>query len=600
MADVPLRPLEVFAVDENMNRASGTIPYTSLTWSRRYHECGKFSMVVPANVYDPSWAYIYADARPETGVVQKVEYSDTAHTPDGVDTVTVSGFFLECILNRLTFLVEQPEEQTIEIKIPEPKTPGIMRKDMPTVYRDPDTGDYFYENSSGDLVDQEGNRVDGSSSWEEIHTEFLGQTKLNDEWGYLPDDMMSSNYNYKVDGEDGTIHLNSWWGSEKTYDVVFEDDKGNVYYYPTTTLDGEKVIHIANSVATLDQTRGYKTQKRAWNASGGVRYETITVKGPWQRTDTMEPITESDSVDQLFKWLQTFFGSTFKYQEPEFEGIVKTLDPSLQRMGDFAYSVLQEVGASLRVVYGFENDTMVLEAYKGKDRTQEQTEMPWTVFSDTWGTIYDYTASRDTSNYRNTCYVLYSYDQPKSFDSDGTPHLTELYDSNEADHPSGWKVEYETKRGYQTASIKGDGGSEPTIECYLDLRDSGGTPACDSEWSRDEYRYDETQPNDGKPTFEPMQELYEQWPDALTAKGVAELQQNYGVVTNLDTGTVVTSGYMRDWDLGDVVEFGVSTVGLMSQARIIGVDEVYESGRADIRIEVGDELLTDLKKQSLN
>ena len=831
MADVPLRPLEVFAVDANMNRASGTIPYTSLTWSRRYHECGQFSMVVPANVYDPSWAYVYADARPETGIVQKVEYSDTSHTPDGVDTVTVSGFFLECLLNRLTFLVEQPEEQTIEIKIPEPKTPGIMRKDMPTVWRDPETGDYFYENSSGDLVDQQGNRVDGSSSWEEVRARFLGQTKLNEEWGYLPDDMMSSNYNYKVDGEDGTIHLNSWWGSERTYDVVFEDDKGNVYYYPTTNLDGEKVIHIANSVATLDQTRGYKTQKRAWDASGGVRYETITVKGPWQRTDTMEPITESDSVDQLFKWLQTFFGSTFKYEEPEFEGIVKTLDPSLQRMGDFAYSVLREVGASLRVVYGFVNDTLVLEAYKGKDRTQAgnapkvaalaaapretypvpdgytaleyvegtgtqfidtgfkptgdtrvttavvpasespsetfgvfggrstnstntyclwqfqgnfrtdygasvsneemgvaasgtitidknmgtttingvqaavqrssftsdntlvlfsvnggsgstlpgsdtvdarvfkgrmmQTSIydngslvrdltparrdsdgavgmydtvggrfygnsgtgafvagpdvprpvdpdppgpdpepvggnPWTVFSDTWGTIYDYTASRDTSNYRNTCYVLYQYDQPKSFDSDGTPHLTELYDSNEADHPSGWKVEYETKRGYQTASIKGDDGSEPTIECYLDLRDSGGTPACDSEWSRDEYRYDAAQPNYGRPTLSAMKAQYDEWPDALTAKGVAELQQNYGVVTNLNTGTVVTSGYMTDWDLGDVVEFGVSTVGLVSQARIIGVDEVYESGRADIRIEVGDQLLTDLKKAKLN
>ena len=603
MADVPLRPLEVFAVDENMNRASGTIPYTSLTWSRRYHECGQFSMVVPADVYDPSWAYIYADARPETGIVQKVEYSDTAHTPDGIDTVTVSGFFLECILNRLTFLVEQPEEQTIEIHIPEPKTPGIMRKDMPTVWRDPETGDYFYENSSGDLVDQEGNRVDGSSSWEEVRARFLGQTKLNEEWGYLPDDMMSSNYNYKVDGEDGTIHLNSWWGSEKTYDVVFEDDRGNVYYYPTTTLDGEKVIHIANSVATLDQTRGYRAQKRAWNASGGVRYETITVKGPWQRTDTMEPITESDSVDQLFRWLQTFFGSTFKYEEPDFEGVVKTLDPSLQRMGDFAYSVLQEVGASLRVVYGFENDTMVLEAYRGNDRTQEQTELPWTVFSDTWGTIYDYTASRDTSNYRNTCYVLYSYDQPKSFDADGTPHLTELYDVDEESGERtlrGWKVEYETKRGYQTASTKGDDGSEPTIECYLDLRESGGAPACDSEWSRNEYRYDETQQNDGKPTLPAMKAQYDEWPDALTAKGVAELEQSYGVVTNLDTGTVVTSGYMRDWDLGDVVEFGVSTVGLVSQARIIGVDEVYESGRADIRIEVGDELLTDLKKQSLN
>lgn len=599
MADVPLRPLEVFAVDANMNRASGTIPYTSLTWSRRYHECGQFSMVVPANVYDPSWAYVYADARPETGIVQKVEYSDTAHTPDGVDTVTVSGFFLECFLNRLTFLVEQPEEQTIEIQIPEPKTPGIMRKDMPTVYRDPDTGKYMYQNAEGDLVTEDGVQVDGRADYEEVRTTFTGMTEVNSTWGALPTDKLASNYNFKT--EDGKITLVSWYGQERTYDIVMEDDRGNVYYKtPGYPGEGGYAICIANACATRSAVSGYYSQKRAWDAAGGVRYETITVKGPWQRTDTMEPITESDSVDQLFKWLQTFFGSTFKYEEPEFEGVVKTLDPSLQRMGDFAYSVLQEVGASLRVVYGFENDTLVLEAYKGKDRTQEQTELPWTVFSDTWGTIYDYTASRDTSNYRNTCYVLYSYDQPKSFDSDGTPHLTELYDSNETDHPSGWKVEYETKRGYQTASIKGDDGSEPTIECYLDLRESGGVPACDSEWSRDEYRYDAAQPDYGRPTFSAMKAQYDEWPDALTAKGVAELQQSYGVVTNLDTGTVVTSGYMADWDLGDVVEFGVSTVGLMSQARIVGVDEVYESGRADIRITVGDELLTDLKKQSLN
>lgn len=599
MADVPLRPLEVFAVDANMNRASGTIPYKSLTWSRRYHECGQFSMVVPADVYDPSWAYIYADARPETGIVQKVEYSDTAHTPDGVDTVTVSGFFLECLLDRLTFLVEQPEEQTIEIQIPPPKTPGIMRKDMPTVWRDPDTGEYIYKNAEGDLITQNGVQVDGSSDWEEVKTTFRGMTKPDGGWGALPTDMMSSNFNYKTGG--GKITVTSWFGKSETFDIVMEDDRGNVYYKtPGYPGEGGYAICIANACATRTANKAYAAAKRAWDASGGVRYETITVKGPWQRTDTMEPITESDSVDQLFKWLQTFFGSTFKYQEPEFEGVVKTLDPSLQRMGDFAYSVLQEVGASLRVVYGFENDTMVLEAYKGKDRTQEQTELPWTVFSDTWGTIYDYTASRDTSNYRNTCYVLYSYDQPKSFDSDGTPHLTEIYDGNKTGHPSGWKVEYETKRGYQTASIKGDDGSEPTIECYLDLRDSGGVPACDSEWSRDEYSYDESQPNGGKPTLTACKQQYDEWPDALTAKGVAELEQSYGVVTNLDTGTVVTSGYMADWDLGDVVEFGVSTVGLMSQARIIGVDEVYESGRADVRITVGDELLTDLKKQSLN
>ena len=812
-------PLEVFAIDKNMNRASGTIPYSNLTWKRRYNKPGQFEMSVPADMYDPSWKFIFAYARPETGIIQKVEFSDTAQTPGGRDTVTVSGFFLEEMLNWLTFLVEQPEEKTIAIKVPEPRTPGVMRKDMPTVWRDPDSGEYIYQNAEGDLITQDGVQVDGSSDWEEIDTQFLGQTKLNEEWGYLPNDQISSNYNYKT--EDGNIHLSSWWGSEKEYEIVMEDDRGNVYYYPTTNLDGNKVIHIANACATLDQTRSYKTQKRAWDASGGVRYETITVKGPWQRTDTMEPVTEGDSVEQLFKWLQTFFGSTFKYEEPTFEGVVKTLDPSLQRMGDFAYSVLQEVGASLRVVYGFENDTMVLEAYKGRDRTQagnapevaalaaapreaypmpdgytaleyiggtgtqwidtgfypkhtthvkttvtpasgnstngvfggrtdtnsgtfslwvidgkyrtdfdsathvqmpvsisvgaatsidkdggktvidgrtatqsgsaftsentlvlfmvnvdeqmrcfhgsfSRTEIyddgilvrdmlparrdsdgvvgmydtvngqfygnsgtgafvagpdvprpvdpeppgpdpepvggnPWTVFSDTWGTIKGYSASRDDSNYRNVCYVLYSYDQPTSFESDGTPHLEEITEVQDDGTVKvlGWEVPYETKRGYQTARVEDD--VEGDRECYLDLRDSGdGVPSCDSQWSRDRYDYDEEQPNDGRPTFEPMRDLYEQWPDALTAKGVAELQQSYGVVTNLSTGTVVTSGYMVDWDLGDLVDFGVSTVGLMSEAQIIAVDEVYDRNGAEINIEVGDELLTETKRMKLN
>ena len=75
---VPLPPLEVFAIDAAMNRSTGSIPYTSLIWTRRYTKPGQFEMVVPADIYDSSWAYICCDDRPETGIVQKVEFSDTA------------------------------------------------------------------------------------------------------------------------------------------------------------------------------------------------------------------------------------------------------------------------------------------------------------------------------------------------------------------------------------------------------------------------------------------------------------------------------------------------------------------------------------------
>lgn len=600
-----MKPLEVFALDANMNRATGSIPYTSLIWTRRYNECGEFQMSVPCDIYDRSWAYIYADDRPETGIIEKVEYTDDALAPGGRDTITVSGRFLESILNRVTFLVEQPEEKTIEIHVPEPKSPGIRRADMPTVYRDPDTGKFIYKNSSGDLIDQDGKRVDGDSDWETVNTTFVGMTEVGGTWGALPDDMMSSNYNYKTG--DGKITISSWWGGESTYDIVMEDDKGNVYYKTDGyTGEGGTAIAIANACATLDANKAYRTAKRAWDASGGVRYETITVKGPWQRTDTMEPITESDSIQQLLKWIQVFCGSTFKYEETDIEGIVKTLDPSLQYLGDFAYSVLQEVGASLRVVYGFVNNTMVLEVYRGKDRTHAQTGNPWCVFSDTWGTISGFDASQDDSNYKNTCYVLYEYDEPSGFDSKGRPTLVEVY--SEPDEGTGkrtlegWKVPYETKRGYQTAAIERPG-DEPVRETYLDLRKDGGVPSCDSEWSRDTYRVDDEQPNRGKPTLGVMRDQYAQWPDALEKKGIQELEQRYCVITNLDTGTVNTDGYMLEWDLGDKVDFGASSLGLEESARITEIEEVYESKgtgvTSSVGITIGERKLTIVDKAAM-
>ena len=61
--------------------------------------------------------------------------------------------------------------------------------------------------------------------------------------------------------------------------------------------------------------------------------------------------------------------------------------------------------------------------------------------------------------------------------------------------------------------------------------------------------------------------------------------------TTLDTGTVNTRDYLKGWDLGDLVEFEVSTVGLAEQARITEVEEVYESGKVSINVTVGDSQL---------
>lgn len=609
-------PLEVFALTDNMIRATGSIPYTSLTWSRRFTKPGQFELVVPSSVYDTSWRYVYCDDRPELGMVQKVEFSDTAHTSDGVDTVTLSGFFLEQMLNSVVFLDEQPETQLVETEPPK----AVMQRisSMPTVYQDP-VGDWYYTNLSGDVVKAETGEVmtDLTGLTEQEYT--LGGRQIGNS------DVQQANgggYLYWSDDQHETINVIKYPGNTDTYDVLFEDDRGNAYFL----FNGHQLWEAAGIVDVLPGSeptyRPYAAKLRDWkNNVNGIRYKEVTVKGPWQRTDTMEPITEGDSVQIALKWAQRFLGNSIIYAEPDFDGIQKMVDPSFQYLGDLLYKTLNEVGASLRLEYSYLYNTCTLECYKGVDRTQEQTGNPWAVFSDTWGTIYDYSASEDTSNYKNTCLVLYDYDKPKSFDEDGMPSYGENKALVDTSAGTAWVttsvyIPYSSKRGYQTQRLDGTE-DEPDIETYLDLRDE--KPSCDNQWSREtvdvESPYGDEQieaaveklysvegdtgDNPGVRAIVDMESIYGAYEGDLETRGTGYLKENYGTVTNLDTGVVDTYGYLRDWDLGDLVEMDVSTVGLVKQARIVAVDEVYESGSSKISIEIGEEKLDTIKKAVL-
>lgn len=911
-------PLEVFALTDNMTRATGSIPYTSLTWSRRFTKPGQFELVVPSSVFDTSWRYVYCDDRPELGMVQKVEFSDTAHTPDGVDTVTLSGFFLEQMLNNVVFLDEQPETQLVETEPPK----AVMQRisSMPTVYQDP-VGDWYYTNLSGDVV---------KAGTGEVMTDLTGLTEQEYTMGGRQignSDYQQANggsYLYWSDDQHETISVIKYPGNTDTYDVLFEDDRGNAYFL----FNGHQLWEAAGIVDVLPGSeptyRTYAAKFRDWkNNVNGIRYKEVTVKGPWQRTDTMEPITEGDSVQIALKWAQRFLGNSIIYAEPDFEGIQKMVDPSFQYLGDLMYTTLNEVGASLRLEYSYLYNTCTLECYKGLDRTQRQSvesasaatpmmlsarsadypvpdgytalgyikgtgtqyidtgfypnndstievdgfydavadsssqsafgsrngndshfweymrntnntmaayygtndagrlndvygtersvhkidknvymagdsshtftyqsfsipytaflfatnnrgaamyparytmyyakvydngslirdfvparresdsivgmydvvnnvfytnsgtgsfvagpdiarpvpdqlsysandadatgsmeptqgyqgeivvvaecgfavsgksftgwgtnasggaifqpgdnytltegddvlyaqweqgedpgptpepsgENPWAVFSDTWGTIYDYSASEDTSNYKNTCLVLYDYDKPKSFDEDGMPSYGENKATVDTSAGTAWAttsvyIPYDRKRGYQTQRLDGTD-DEPDIETYLDLRDE--KPSCDNQWSREtvdvESPYGDEQieaaveklysvegntgDNPGVRAIVDMESIYGAYEGDLETRGTEYLKESYCTVTNLDTGVVDTYGYLRDWDLGDLVEMEVSAVGLVKQARIVAVDEVYESGSSKISIEIGEEKLDTIKKAVL-
>lgn len=71
------------------------LPYFNLQWTREYYQIGQFSVQIAAADYSPSMAYLYTPDRPETGIVQKVELTETVKGR----FVQLSGYFLEAILN---------------------------------------------------------------------------------------------------------------------------------------------------------------------------------------------------------------------------------------------------------------------------------------------------------------------------------------------------------------------------------------------------------------------------------------------------------------------------------------------------------------------
>lgn len=914
------RPLEVFALNGQMFRATGSIPYRSLRWVRRYTEPGEFEMVVPSDVYDPSWAYIYTPFRPETGIIQKVQFDDSVESYAGIDSVTLSGFFLESVLNRVTFLEEKPDIKQVEhtITIEPPSNPYYAAHHVPTLYQDP-VGDYYVSDGSGGIVSVEDGRTIDSD--EGLSVVYDGHD--------FPAGSVGASYNYYLGDDKSTVHVIDPYdrGTAATgeYEVVASvPDNGTVYY-----RDRHGTIKPALGVVeSFGDT--YYAQKMVYDDFNGKTWtETVKLQGPWQLTDMMEPVTAGDSVQIVMKWVRRMMGDWMNYAETDVTGEHKTVDPSFQLLGDLAYATLGEVGASFRVEYNFLNDGFLFSVYRGRDLTQEGNDPeaaetpavaarsvsardaypvpegytaleyiestgtqyidtgfkadyntrftadfmlnststayvfasrgassesyknavgilwngtfrsdygsiggvkitgpttgvrydvdknkatcrigtetvtnssssfsstlnvylfgcneggsfafpssmrlwsfaiydnselvrdfvpakrdsdgvvgmydtiggafygnsgtgefvagpeierppaiatltympnatdvtgsmqtvsgvvgdtvevalcqflrdgysftqwstrddgggsayqpgddyvltgndvlyamwsknpgpdpgpepgfggnPWCVFSDTWGTIHGYSASRDTSNYRNACYVLYDYNEPDGFDADGQPEVkVETHLNTEGPTIMDFYIDsakvyipYHAVQGVVKARLEDD---QPEAQTYLDLRDE--KPSCDEYWSTevkelsfekettDEDR--EAQIGEAKEglvkayedgTKVDMSQVYEAFHESLRPRGTQKLKEDYGVVTNLDTGTVETDGYRREWDLGDLVDFGVSTIGLMEVGRVIEVEETYEGGsspRSNVSITVGDKKLTDTKRATLN
>ena len=86
--------MQLLALDANFAPVR-YLPFFNLQWNREYYEIGQYSVQIAAADYSPDMAYLYTPDRPETGIIQKVELTDTVKGR----FVQLSGYFLEAILN---------------------------------------------------------------------------------------------------------------------------------------------------------------------------------------------------------------------------------------------------------------------------------------------------------------------------------------------------------------------------------------------------------------------------------------------------------------------------------------------------------------------
>ena len=386
-----MKPIQVQILDSSFNRVTGSIPYTSLAWERRYYEPGQFMLVVGENLYSPDWAYVYTDARPELGMIQSVEIDDSSHAEDGIDRVVLSGFFAEERLNWFVFLVEQTEQQAYYI----PKPVQVIQK-KPKFVENASTGEIFLVHPSADGSNYYTSVKDGSVTKDpgEVGTVEIeaGDSVKTAPEDYGRGEYYKSGYDYYVvdGGSDGKLHAIDAAGDEHEYTLVGEpfgrpDGTGNHY---AIYLDDDGSLKWTTGVAASvngtygrrinsweERTEGLEKVTLDNGSIAAVAYR--EVRGPWQlRTDVGQVGQEMDNVQQIIAWAQLCFGNQILYDEVGFVGETKVLDPSLQRVGDVFFNEMKTIGASVRLFYDFESNTFAFSVWRGLDRSKDDWFLP--------------------------------------------------------------------------------------------------------------------------------------------------------------------------------------------------------------------------------
>ena len=211
-------------------------------------------------------------------------------------------------------------------------------------------------------------------------------------------------------------------------------------------------------------------------------------------------------------------------------GEKRTVQITGENLLDEEYELCKEDELSISVDYDFDIQKLIFRVWQGLDRTDEQTDNTWAIFSKNFENITNEEYDKDETQYCNYAYV-----------------------AGEEDEDTG-------ERTITTVDKVSDG--ETRKELYVDARDLQK----DDDMTDDEYI------------------------ETLKERGIEKLNENTKVETSDFTIDPLSNlEYKKDFDLGDKVIYKNTELGIIVENRIVEISESYENGVQTIDVTFGDD-----------
>lgn len=207
-----------------------------------------------------------------------------------------------------------------------------------------------------------------------------------------------------------------------------------------------------------------------------------------------------------------------------------TLQNTGDEVGTKLYEVLQTQEMSQRLVFDYLKNTLTYEVWQGKDRTDNQTENSWAIFSDSFRNIKNAQYHRDESDCKNVAYV--------AGEGEGAARIV---------------VEVDVRLSLD----------EERRELFVDARDL-------------------------QKTTESVTYTDAQYREMLHQRGLEKLAE-CAAIEKVDSGVDPAANliYGKNFDLGDLCTYRYSDVNIECSKRITEIQEVIEGSKQTLNVIFG-------------